>query len=198
MSDFDSFVFVSCQQFLFIYLFCGRFDEKQDLRICTVRDPDNLPSSTPVWLIFGTFAQRQIRWMSQRWMNAREEAASFSTQFRGLALLRDANRSLGGCWWRPWLKPSVIQMDHGAKPNCHPSSPAVEPRPRPPPGGHWRTRSVPAMVLWFTRLRRPQRRRAAPCSLLPCDRASCGPCAWIPPCVSTPPLFINRRARPGK
>lgn len=68
-------MFVSCPQKIFV-----RFDEKQDLRICTVRDPDNLLSfNAGLTDLRHIGAAANLLDVTTTWMNAREEAASFST-----------------------------------------------------------------------------------------------------------------------
>lgn len=170
--------------------FCARFDEKQDLRICTVRDPDNLPSRTPVWLIFGLFCAAADP-LDVTTLDECERGSGIflNPAQRTLARLRDANRSWGGCRWRPWLRPSVIQMDQTQlTPVTHQLWNHIL--------GLLRGDTDARVLSWrwcydshgCAALRDATLLPAACCHVI---GPLAGPAPWIPPCVSTPPLCLS-------
>lgn len=120
-------------------------------------------------------------------MNVREEAASFPTSSEeSYEMLKEfANRSLGGCWWRPWLKPAVLKIHHSANPTA--THPQLCNRMLGLLQGGTDTRFLCRWSCYDSHCCVALRDTApVPCSSLPCCRASCEPCAWIPPCVLTP------------
>lgn len=170
---------LKCQPMINLYfslwelaIFLGR----KDLIAACMTSRCNLLALTPVWL---------TSWVSKRWMKVREEGASFSTTTEHTGAVTRCwkefgNRSRGGCWWQPELKPAVWKLDNSANPTVTPAQ-LWNHHHRPTPG---HALPVPAVMLWFTLLRCPRRRwspqHVAMLSL---------PCDWIPSRPLASPVY---------